>query len=126
LDVYPRGYFGPRRTQRGEDVGCDVVVPIDVMELKALELVFELANCGTVLAHVICSVVLIFVELADGEHGIAIDHEALDAERYGHVEAMEHGFILRCVIGCLEEDLHHIFELLATWVDEEDSCSRSV
>jgi hypothetical protein len=44
MDEDSRGYLSASRTKLRYDVRCDIVVTDDVMELKTIELVLELAD----------------------------------------------------------------------------------
>jgi hypothetical protein len=67
-------------THLGEDVGRRVVVAVDVVKLRALEVSLELAYLGTVGIHRILLDVARLIDLVDDDLGITVSDEPLDSQ----------------------------------------------
>jgi hypothetical protein len=65
-----------------------IIGPNDVMVLDTVELAFKLPLLDAVGVHLLVAAVPIFVELINHERGVAVHHEAFNAELYGYTETM--------------------------------------
>lgn len=83
-----------------------------MVKLEFEEVFLQLADFHEVGIHIFIRPILIFVDLLNDEHGIVIDHKALDAERYGEAEAMEESFVFGFVIGDMKLDLEDVCSLV--------------
>jgi hypothetical protein len=73
VDEDSDGYFCASRTEVRQDVRCNVVVMDDVVELKTIELILELADFQAVGIHVLLVALPRLVELVDDHCGVVID-----------------------------------------------------
>jgi hypothetical protein len=73
VDEDARWYLSASGSKLREDVRCNVVVANDVIELKIIELVLELADFEAVGVHVLLVAVPGLVDLVDDHCGVAID-----------------------------------------------------
>jgi hypothetical protein len=73
VDEDTRWYLSASRTKLRQDVRCNIVIADDVVELKNVELVLELADFLAVGVHVLLVVVPGLVNLVDDHCGIAVD-----------------------------------------------------
>jgi hypothetical protein len=73
MDEDTRWYLSASRAKLRQDVLCNVVVADDVVELKTIELVLDLADFYAVGVHVLLVAVPGFVDLVDNHCGVAVD-----------------------------------------------------
>jgi hypothetical protein len=73
VDEDTRWYLSASRIKLRQDVRCNVVVADDVMELKTIEFVLQLADFCAVGVHVLLVVIPRLVDLVDDHCGVAVD-----------------------------------------------------
>jgi hypothetical protein len=67
------GYLSASRTKLRQDVRCNLVVTDDVVEVKIVELVVELADFQTVGINVLLVAIPRLVDFVDDHCGVAVD-----------------------------------------------------
>jgi hypothetical protein len=72
MDEDSHGYLCASRTKLRQDVRCNIVAG-DMMELKTIELVLELADLQAVDVHVLLVVIPRLVDLVDDHCGVTVD-----------------------------------------------------
>ena len=80
MDEDPCWDLSTSRSQLRQDVRSNVVVADDMVELETTEFVLELAYLQAVRVHVLLVAIPGVVDFVDDDHGVAVDHESLDAE----------------------------------------------
>jgi hypothetical protein len=59
------------------------------------------------------------LDLPDDELGVPFDQELPDPQGQSRRESEDQGLVLRHVVGGPKVEVHHVLQLLATWVDED-------
>ena len=93
----------PLGTHLGEYVGCHVVVPENVMEFQAVEVVLKLAYLLAVGVYLFLGALPILVDLLYDDFGVAIGEKPLDAKGGGDPKTVDESLVLGCVVSGLEE-----------------------
>jgi hypothetical protein len=62
---------------------------------------------------------VISVDLLDDELGASFHKELSNPQRQGCTQLKEQCFMLRHIVGCFEVRVHHIFELVPMWGEEQ-------
>jgi hypothetical protein len=65
-------------------------------------------------------------DLPDDKLGVSFDQELPDPQGQSRRESKDQGLILRHVVGGLKVEVHHVLQLLATWVDEDHASPCSL
>jgi hypothetical protein len=73
VDEASDGYLSVSRTKLRQDVRCNIVVVDDMVELKTIEFVLELADFQTIGIHVLLVAVPRLVYLVYDHCGVAVD-----------------------------------------------------
>src|SRR6185295_6381537 len=92
-----------------------------MIELKAVEFVFEAAHCIAVRLHLRVLTSRLLHDLIDDELRVPAYVEALDAEFDGDAEATEEGLVLHHVVRSREMQAYHVPHVFSEGGDEEEA-----
>jgi hypothetical protein len=76
LDEHARRNQNALGAQLGENVGCHIVVIVDVVELDSFKVAFKLAYLGAVCMHHIFLDVARLIDLVKHDLGVTVSYEA--------------------------------------------------